>query len=190
MKQCSIEGCSGVAHARGWCGVHYARWRRHGDTTALKVHLMGSPEQRFWAKVERTEGCWNWTAGTVTGYGKHKAAGGHVLAHRFAYELLVGPIPDEMQIDHRCHNRRCVNPDHLRLATNKQNVENHQGARVDSQSGIRGVTWHSQSQLWRAIVKHNGTVVTRYFHTREDAAEAVIAIRNELHSFNDRDRSA
>jgi hypothetical protein len=187
---CSIDGCEKTVVGRSWCGKHYGRWRRHGDTTALIVRHEGGPEQRFWAKVEKTENCWNWTARTTTGYGVvHGVNGKKVLAHRFAYELLVGPIPDGMQIDHRCHNRSCVNPGHLRLATNKQNTENHQGARSDSSSGIRGVSWHRASQMWIANVNHNGHAYRRYFHNREDAETAVIDMRNELHTFNDKDRA-
>ena len=187
---CSVDGCSRTFHARGMCDVHYRRWKRHGDTTALIRYNTGTAEQRFWAKVEKTDNCWNWIAGTVTGYGLHSAGGKRVLAHRFAYELLVGAIPAGMQLDHRCHNRRCVNPDHLRPVTNGQNVENHQGARADSQSGIRGVGWHSHSQRWRATVQHDGVIHSRYFQDIEDAAAAVIEMRNELHSFNDRDRTS
>lgn len=186
---CSVEECGGLSHAFGMCAMHYRRWKRHGDTTALKRYNVGTAEQRFWAKVEKSDGCWNWIAGTVTGYGLHSIGRKRVLAHRFSYELLVGPIPDGLQLDHRCHNRRCVNPDHLRPATNGQNVENHQGARADSQSGVRGVRRHRQSQLWMATVQHDGVIHTRYFRNKADAAAAVIEMRNELHSFNDQDRS-
>lgn len=186
---CSVEECSRTRHARGMCETHYRRWKRHGDTTALIRYNVGTPEERFWAKVEKSAGCWNWIAGTSSGYGLHSSDGKRVLAHRFSYELLVGPIPPGLQIDHRCHNRRCVKPSHLRIATHGQNVENHQGARTDSRSGIRGVRQHSQSKLWIAAVQHDGVIHTRYFKNKEDAAAAVIEMRNELHSFNDRDRA-
>lgn len=81
------------------------------------------PVVRFWAKVEKTETCWLWKAGTGThGYGTFADAGRKpVLAHRFAYEAFVGPIPDGLTIDHLCHTPLCVNPDHLEPVTQQEN---------------------------------------------------------------------
>lgn len=81
------------------------------------------PEERFWEKVAiNPRGCWEWIA-SVDGhyYGHFGVYKKTVKAHRFAYELMVGPIPKGLQIDHLCRNRRCVNPDHLEPVTNKEN---------------------------------------------------------------------
>jgi hypothetical protein len=78
---------------------------------------------RFWSKVDRTGDCWKWTAGlTGSGYGRFRWDGGEVAAHRFAYELLVGAIPDGLQIDHLCRNRACVNPAHMEPITQRENI--------------------------------------------------------------------
>jgi HNH endonuclease len=70
--------------------------------------------------------CWDWTGGiTGNGYGYIYLDGRgtpRVAAHRVAYELLVGPIPPGLQIDHLCRNRRCVNPLHLEVVTQTENV--------------------------------------------------------------------
>ena len=80
-------------------------------------------EDRFWAKVNKTATCWGWTAClNSNGYGMFKVAGRTVCAHRFAYELLVGPIPEGLVTDHLCRNRSCVNPGHLEPVTNAVNV--------------------------------------------------------------------
>jgi hypothetical protein len=82
-----------------------------------------SIEDRFWAKVERTDTCWLWTAST-DGRGRYGSFGVHgrlVRAHRFAYELLVGPIPDGLVLDHLCSVTRCVNPAHLEPVTQAEN---------------------------------------------------------------------
>ena len=79
-----------------------------------------TPEaERFWPKVQVTGFCWIWTASlTRDGYGKFSlAGGGWGMAHRWAYEELVGPIPEALVIDHLCRIRNCVNPDHLEPVT-------------------------------------------------------------------------
>lgn len=78
---------------------------------------------RFWSKVDmQPQGCWVWTAGrTSNGYGKFWVDGHTLVAHRLAYQELVGPIPDRMQLDHLCRNRACVNPAHLEPVTARVN---------------------------------------------------------------------
>ena len=86
-------------------------------------------EIRFWAKVEKTDGCWLWTGHrNKAGYAfmKRPRSRLQVGVHRIAYELANGPIPDEMTVDHLCFIRHCVNPHHLRLLTHVENSVNHQ----------------------------------------------------------------
>ena len=81
------------------------------------------PIERFWEKVDKTGPCWEWTASKVYGYGQFGIAHQkHARAHRFAYELLVGPIPEGLELDHLCRNRACVNPDHLEPVTTRVNL--------------------------------------------------------------------
>lgn len=68
-------------------------------------------------------GCWVWSGSPSTrGYGKITVAGTIFYAHRFMYELHVGPIPDGLYIDHLCRNKMCVNPDHLEPVTHRENL--------------------------------------------------------------------
>jgi hypothetical protein len=83
--------------------------------------------ERFWPKVDKNgpNGCWVWTASKCSaGYGRFVPVfyQSPQLAHRYAYELLVGPIPEGLQIDHLCRNPSCVNPTHLEPVTQLENV--------------------------------------------------------------------
>ena len=82
-------------------------------------------EERFWPKVRKTDGCWLWEGSKTFGYGKigpGARALSPVAAHRVSYELLVGPIPEGMELDHLCRVPACVRPDHLEPVTHTENV--------------------------------------------------------------------
>ncbi len=68
------------------------------------------------------DGCWEWTAAKLDGYGVTKALGKSYKVHRLAYELLVGPIPPGLTIDHLCRNRACLRPSHLEVVTHRVNI--------------------------------------------------------------------
>lgn len=140
-------------------------------------------ERLFWAKVEIGPGdeCWLWRGAiSPQGYGRMSSRtvipGRQVTfyAHRLAYLWRVGRIPAGYQIDHLCHVRTCVRPDHLEAVTqrtNSQRLRSHQGL-----SRFRGVT--RQGNSWIAQVKVGGKNIRRgSFEREEDAAVAAAHLR-------------
>lgn len=149
-----------------------------------------SLKERFWAKVNKTDTCWLWTAGkTHAGYGVINVEDSTKCAHRVAYELEVSTIPTGMEVDHLCHNTSCVRPDHLRVVTSKQNSENRRGPQGGTKSGVRGV--YRSRDKWAAHVHHNGRAVYGgTFDTIPEAAARAREMRLEMFTHNDADRKA
>lgn len=79
-------------------------------------------EERFLAKVNKTETCWLWTGGLSHGYGHFSDRGWQGGAYRWAYEHWVGPIPEGLDLDHLCRITSCVNPAHLEPVTHRENL--------------------------------------------------------------------
>ena len=106
---------------------------------------MGEVNNRFWQYVDKTDTCWLWKGYTnPRGYGVYsfgyKAAHRTVRVHRYAYEQLVGPIPNGLELDHLCRTRVCVNPRHLEPVLHTENLR-------------RGAKPWSNSWQWRQVRK-------------------------------------
>jgi DNA-binding CsgD family transcriptional regulator len=97
--------------------------QRAGITTDLGRSRQQTLKERFDDKVDRSDDCHLWKGSTdLNGYGKLNVGGETRGAHRLAYEWEHGDIPDGLMIDHKCNNKGCVNPDHLRLVTREENA--------------------------------------------------------------------
>jgi hypothetical protein len=188
---CIEVSCERSAYRRDWCNVHYKRGLASG-TIKLTPHR--DSLERFWEKVDKgsVDDCWNWKASLFqgTGYGQFCPGGRKpVGAHRWIYQQTFGPIPEKMFVDHICHNRACVNVSHMRLVTNKQNMENVKGAPVTSKTGVLGVHRYTPTNGYRGQVKHHGK---RYFTpvraTIAEVESEVVALRLSLFTHNDHDR--
>jgi len=120
-RTCIVTGCEKSLFGRGFCQMHYTRWRngREADLVPLPS-TRGIPlDQQFWNKVDAGGDCWEWVAAkTSLGYGSFKGKGAHI----WAWNHLVGPVPDGLELDHLCRVRHCVNPDHLEPVTHAENT--------------------------------------------------------------------
>lgn len=150
VASCSVDGCDAPARARRMCWKHYKRAQRAGTLSPRPT-----PTERFWSSFVRSEsGCWIWTAqkrGRDQEYGLFHLHGDVVAAHRFSYELLVGPIPEGLHIDHLCRTPACVNPAHLEPVVP---MENWRRGESPSARAARTGTCHAGHPL--KIARWNG----------------------------------
>lgn len=190
VMACSFESCDKGVKPKGYlCSGHYEQRRLGKELKPLRIKTAsGSAVDVFWScvAVGEPDQCWPWLR-TVNGngYGRFR----RTPAHRVAYELAVGAIPDGKQIDHQCRNRLCVNPHHLLPVSNKHNHENLGISRANT-SGARGVSRDKATGRWSVSVVHNGKKIWggRYDHLT-DAENAAIRLRNLVFTNNVGDRT-
>jgi len=148
-RTCAVNGCDRQGRLRrGVCDMHYQRLMRWGTTEPRTIAV------RFWAKVDQSGDCWLWTGShQPNGYPKFHAAIGGGYAHRASYVLNVGPIPEGVTIDHICNHPSCVRPDHLRLATQQENILRSTGPAAVNARKTHCINGHSLADAY--IAKHS-----------------------------------
>lgn len=129
--ECLFPGCGRKPVAKNLCNSHWAQSSRRGVLTPI---ITDETEQERWSRsfsVDEQTGCWVFLRNgsgsgrgdaNGNGYGQFWWGGKKQMAHRYSWEQVHGPISKGMQLDHLCRNRRCVNPDHLQLVTQHENI--------------------------------------------------------------------
>lgn len=153
------------------------------------MKLSKSDIRRFWSKVVRTEGCWIFTGSlTHNGYGRLSANGHTYRAHRVAYEVSVGAVPDGMCICHKCDNRICVRPDHLFLGTDIDNIQDrNQKGRQCKGSGHHSTKLSEEDVIYIRTVykphhpKCGASALARMYGVTHHAVLCVISGRSWSH---------
>jgi len=124
-------------------------------------HLNGARYKKLVDVPENANDCWNWigSVSKTTGYGKKQYQGKSVLAHRWTWTMLFGRIPDGKVLNHKCSNRRCVNPTHLEVTdtagncrhgkSTKLNEDAVRKIRAAKRASKRGETRRVLSQTYR-----------------------------------------
>lgn len=159
---CEVDGCSRPHHAKGLCSTHYVLWTRTGsvektrvfnydDGRPLREHLI----EKFVAGIRKLQsGCWICESASMTGPNYFEVVIDHHSfgkvrgkVHRLSYERFTGPIPEGLDVCHKCDHPPCCNPDHLFVGTRSENMQ-------DMLAKGRGVTGedHPFSKLTDAAV--------------------------------------
>jgi hypothetical protein len=129
VSPCAVDRCDRTAITRGWCDKHYRRFKKTGDPLELsrKGPAPIAPIDRLLAKTTIDSGdCWLYQGWLQkNGYARiylPKPIDGHVNAHRFSYEYFITEIPAELEIDHLCNQRNCMNPWHMEPVSHAENM--------------------------------------------------------------------
>lgn len=164
--------------------MHYGRLRRQKNFKPLARPTL---EERFWAKVDKSGGCWLWTAALNNrGYGQITINNRRVYAHRLSYEMANGPIPKRLEVLHECDTPNCVNPAHLSLGTHLDNMKDMLSkGRAGWQKGVlphRKLTDDDVREIKKRIKngERNGDLA-RFFGVSPNTISGITHGRNRRH---------
>lgn len=154
---CAFPNCERKHYAYGLCNAHNKQRQRGETLRTLRQDI--SLQDRFESKINYNgpinpktgTSCHIWTDAPARKYGQIKIDGKSIQAHRLAWELYVGPIPDGHEIDHDddligCHNKMCVNVEHL------QPTLTNQRRRKNNTSGFWGICWDKTFSRWKVRI--------------------------------------
>lgn len=147
--------CKLTPIARGMCQNHYMQERRAGT---LLPKLKETPHLYIFNRIAVTESnCWEWQKSKTNGYGRLIKDGKGWPAHAYSYTVFIQPIPEGKQINHTCHNRCCVNPDHLYAGTQADNMRDmNRAGRRNQVHGSKDGNSKISENIAKQIYTHQG----------------------------------
>lgn len=191
-RKCDFPDCGREHETKGLCMGHYTQARKGYQLRPLRRLMPDASITDKLAAYSEAEGsCRVWTGyRDNVGYGVVRWEGRIWKAHRVAYVVAYGPIPDGLVVNHICGNRACVTVAHLELVTQEANTQYRTRLNIDNSTGYRGVSFAKARSRYVAHVGAGGTKhCLGYFDTAEEAANAAAEGRARLHSmpeFDDR----
>jgi hypothetical protein len=147
--------CDSKILARKLCANHYMQERRAGR---LFPKLKETPTEYILNRILISEsGCWEWQRSKTNGYGRLIRNNKSWPAHAYSYSNFIEPIPSKKQINHKCHNRGCVNPEHLYAGTQKENVRDmNEAGRRNQVRGSKDGNSKITEDIAKQIFSHDG----------------------------------
>lgn len=171
IDTCTMEGCNNPHRGKGYCQKHYMRLYHTGSVDTPYKKINGTASERFtFFHTKNKNGCWEWRGKLdKRGYGRLvDDTGWRDMAHRWSYKHFVGEIPEGLVINHKCHNPKCVNPEHLEATTHYDNIVN---KGVTNAAYINAQKTHcnnghelTEDNIYRIKTKYNGSRVCKICH--------------------------
>lgn len=183
MRMCSIDNCGRKHYGHDWCEMHYKRWQRVGDPRGSTV-MRGGDAGRFrsFYDVDPITGCHLWTKYIDRdGYSRFWAQGKKWYAHVWAWTQKNGPVPEGEELDHfKCDTRWCVNDEHVRPATHRENLlrsnSNIASVNAAKEACDDGHAFDDENTYWHDGKRRCRKCAARYAReqrARQKAAQAV-----------------
>jgi hypothetical protein len=123
MRICDIDGCERKHYGKGYCRLHYKRFKRHGDAKKEPFDIVDIKAKLLNKAMPIPEcGCLIWNRSNRNGYGLLNFKGKATSAHRVSWIVHYGPIPEGLCVLHKCDTPACINPHHLFLGTHQDNM--------------------------------------------------------------------
>jgi len=175
-RVCTEPDCDRPCIAKGFCTMHYSRSRRTGK--AAPPYLSVEERYYYFGWTELESGCWEWAGAlNANGYGTFRKGGKVNAAHRVSYTIHVGAIPEGLLVRHKCDNPPCVNPAHLELGTQAQNVEDmvmRRRNRVGERHHLTHLTEEDVREIRSRGVDERNVTLAREFRVCEASIRNII----------------
>jgi hypothetical protein len=130
------------------CGILFHK-QNNVKECSLKCYLFN--------RIEKKENCWLWKKQlNIWGYGKCQWKKKNMIAHRASFICFKGEIPNNLQVLHSCRNRNCINPDHLRLGTTKENMQDRsKDLSLSGEKNGNAILTNEQAKEIKKLLKEN-----------------------------------